>query len=99
MGMDNDNIILTSPVLDQTQAVFAPSGGQGLPGGAFAGTRVVTIPKLVVYNGTALALSSGPFVYPSSTVLGLGAVNLADDTNTGTLTGCSDTQYPFNRIR
>jgi hypothetical protein len=97
MGFDNDNIILISPVLDQTQAVFAPSGGQGLPGGAFAGTRVVTIPKLVVYNGTALALSQGPFVYPSATVLGLGAVNLADDIFTGTLTGCSNTSFPSNQ--
>ena len=96
MGMDNDNIILVAPVLDQTQTVFAPSGGQGLPGGAFAGTRVITVPKLVVYNGTALSLSSGPFVFPSSTVLGLGAVNLADDIFTGTLTGCSNTSFPSN---
>ncbi len=77
MGFDNDNIILTAPVLDMTQA------GPGIQGtlptvsgallGPYAGTRVVTVPKLVVYNGTTLA----------------GTANLADDTATGTLTGCS----------
>ena len=88
MGIDNDNIILTSPVLDQTQTLFAPEGA-GLPGGAFAGTRVTTVPKMVVYNGTSLTLSFGPFTFPGN-VTTLGAVNLYDDIWTGTLTGCAN---------
>ena len=100
MGLDNDNIILVSPVLDQTQTTFASNPDcagiptcAGLPGGAFAGTRVTTVPKLVVYNGTGLGLSQGPFGYPvtpagGTPVTSLGAVNLADDIFTGTLTGC-----------
>ena len=95
-GVDNDNIILTSPVLDQTQTVFASSGGAGLPGGAFAGTRVTTVPKLVVYNGNPLTPSQGPFGFPitpsgGTPVTSLGAINLFDDINTGTLTGCPNT--------
>ena len=79
MGLDNDNIILTAPVLDQTQ----PGGGaiQGqlptLPGqvmGPYAGTRVVSVPKLAVYNAASALTSS---------------LNLADSTGTGTLTGCT----------
>jgi hypothetical protein len=90
MGIDNDNIILTAPVLDQTQTVFGPSGGAGLPGGAYAGTRVTTVPKLVVYNGTALALSAGPFSLGGAVpLITLGAVNLSDDTATGTLVGAT----------
>ena len=85
-GLDNDNIILTAPVLDQTQTVFGPSGGAGLPGGAYAGTRVTTVPKLVVYNGSPLPLSGGGS-FPPSFGVGLGAVNLADSFLTGTLTG------------
>jgi len=85
MGMDNDNIILTAPVLDQSQAPFPPSSSpaasaagvqQQLPGGPYAGTRVVTLPKMAVYNGAAPALTGGANAY-----------NLADDTATGTLTG------------
>jgi hypothetical protein len=93
-GIDNDNIILTAPVLDQTQTVFGSSGSiaapQFLPGGAYAGTRVVTVPKLVVYNGTFLALTGGPSYISALTAFGngIGAVNLYDDPNTGTLTGC-----------
>jgi hypothetical protein len=91
MGIDNDNIILTAPVLDQTQTVFGPSGGAGLPGGAYAGTRVTTVPKMIVYNGTTLALSAGPFpgLGGSTPIVTLGAVNLADDRATGTLVGAS----------
>jgi len=93
-GLDNDNIILTAPVLDQTQTVFGPSGSmaspQFLPGGAYAGTRITTVPKLVVYNGTSLPLTGGPSFIAALVNFGngLGAVNLYDDTNTGTLTGC-----------
>ena len=47
------------------------------PGGPYAGTRVVTVPKMIVYNGAALSLF---------TTTG-GALNLSDDTATGTLTG------------
>jgi hypothetical protein len=81
MGLDNDNIILTAPVLDQTQ----PGGGaiQGqlptLAGqimGPYAGTRVVSVPKLAVYNAVSALTTS---------------VNLADSTGTGTLTGCTTT--------
>jgi len=85
-GLDNDNIILTAPVLDQTQTVFGPSGGAGLPGGAYAGTRVTTVPKLVVYNGSPLPLSGGGG-FPPAFGVGLGAINLADSGFTGTLTG------------
>ena len=91
MGLDNDNIILLAPVLDQTQVITGPSGGAGLPGGAFAGTRVTTVPKLLVYNGISLPLIAGPYAYPGnvSTSPGIGAINLYDDVWTGTLTGCS----------
>jgi len=91
-GLDNDNIILTAPVLDQTQTVFPAAGGAGLPGGAYAGTRVTTVPKLIVYNGTSLPLTGGtPFVTLLTTGfgVGIGAVNLADDIFTGTLVGAS----------
>lgn len=90
-GLDNDNIILTAPVLDQTQAPFPnqPAGqptGPGLPGGAYAGTRVVSVPKLYVYNGVTLPLAFNAAVP--------GAVNLADNTATGTLTATTGNPAP-----
>jgi len=96
MGLDNDNIILIAPVLDQTQTTFASNANcagvptcAGLPGGAFAGTRVVTVPKLIAYNGTGMLYTPGPYTYPGTVNSpGIGAVNLADDIWTGTLTGC-----------
>jgi hypothetical protein len=83
-GIDNDNIILTSAVLDQA---FAPNEGNfpsiGTPGqGAYAGTRVTTIPKLAVYNGFQPNLVQPPACLPSTCQ----AINLADDSATGTLT-------------
>ena len=47
MGLDNDNIILTAPVLD---SAFSPSEGTlpitpGQRIGPYAGTRVVTLPS------------------------------------------------------
>ncbi len=90
MGLDNDNIILTAPVLDGTQ----PSGGAfegtlptvaGQIMGPYAGTRVVTVPKLVVYNGTSLPTAQPPGCAPGA----CGAVNLSDDTATGTVTACT----------
>ena len=88
-GIDNDNIILTAPVLDQ-----AFSGNEGnfpsAPGqfqGPYAGTRVTTVAKIAVYNGTALNLSQpGPGGCTSDTPIDCQAVNLSDDTATGTLT-------------
>jgi len=123
LGLDNDNIILTAPVLDMSQAPFSSTGSSGagpyedafgpiptttpagafpatgtpttdneitlvpfnppvqnlpqLPAGPYAGTRVVTVPKMIVYNGATLAYGAGSG----------GALNLADDTATGTLTG------------
>src|SRR5215467_12952719 len=65
MGLDNDNIVLTAPVLDVSQEVGPATLAPGctstaaagcapiLPGGPYAGTRVVTVPKVVVYNGVA----------------------------------------------
>jgi len=93
-GIDNDNLILTAPVLDQTQTVFGASGSiaspQFLPGGAYAGTRVTTVPKMIVYNGTQLPISGGASFGAALTAggNGFGAVNLYDDSMTGTLTGC-----------
>ena len=98
IGLDNDNIILTAPVLDVSQEVgptalnptctnTATLGcGPVLPGGPFAGTRVVTVPKVVVYNG--VALGGNPTNIGST---GTGLVNLSDDTLTGTLTGQANT--------
>jgi hypothetical protein len=121
IGLDNDNILLTAPVLDMSQAPFSTTGSGGagpfedyfgnipgpaatypnpgtpttsneitllpiivgvqnlpqFPAGPYAGTRVVTVPKMIVYNGATLAL------FPTAG----GALNLSDDTATGTLTG------------
>jgi len=104
LGLDNDNIILTAPVLDMSQAPFGPfvdlfgnvapgtptqdteleltqivpiENLPQFPGGPYAGTRVVTVPKMIVYNGAVLSL------FPTTG----GALNLSDDTATGTLTG------------
>lgn len=88
MGLDNDNIILTAPVLD---SAFAPSEntlpitpGQQL--GPYAGTRVVTLAKMIVYNGGALNLTSQPPACDNNSPIDCTAVNLADNTVTGTLT-------------
>jgi len=84
IGLDNDNIIMTAPVLDMSFAPLVPvivptavPNMMQLPGGPYAGTRVVSIAKLYVYNGTGGSDSAAP----SS------AYNLTDDTQTGTLTG------------
>ena len=88
-GIDNDNIILTAPVLDQA---FAANEGSfpslNTPNqGRYAGTRVTTIAKIQVYNGTSLNLTQpGPGGCTSDTPIDCHAVNLSDDTATGTLT-------------
>src|SRR5215471_2132196 len=93
-GLDNDNIILTAPVLDVSLEIgpvpltpgclsTATMGcGPVLPGGPYAGTRVVTVPKVVVFNG--VALGGDPRNIAGT---GTGLVNLSDDSATGTLTG------------
>jgi len=103
-GLDNDNIILTAPVLDVSQETNPAALAAGctnttaagcaptFPGGPYAGTRVVTVPKVVVYNGVALG---GDPTSISGT--GTGLVNLADDFATVTLTAttfgpCCSTQ-------
>jgi hypothetical protein len=86
-GIDNDNIILTAPVLDQ--AFAANEGGfPSAPGqsqGPYAGTRVTTIAKLAVYNGITLVLDQPP-VCTSANPVSCMAINLADNAATGTLT-------------
>jgi hypothetical protein len=100
-GLDNDNIILTAPVLDVSQEPNPTSINPGcvitaaagcvpiLPGGPYAGTRVVTVPKVVVYNGVALG---GDPRNISGT--GTGLVNLSDDSLTGTLTALLSVGVP-----
>jgi hypothetical protein len=93
-GLDNDNIILTSAVLDQA---FSPNEGNfpaiGTPGqGPYAGTRVVTVPKLAVYNGFQPNLAQPPGCLPATCQ----AVNLADDSATGTLSVIT-TQIAFGQ--
>jgi len=106
-GLDNDNIILTAPVLDVSQEIAPAALRPGctntaaagcapiLPGGPYAGTRVVTVPKVVVYNGVALG---GDPTNISGT--GTGLRNLSDDNATVTLTAlppalcCSTTPAP-----
>jgi hypothetical protein len=88
-GLDNDNIILTAPVLDQA---YAPNEGSfpsaNTPNqGPYAGTRVTSIAKIVVYNGTALNFSQpGPGGCTSDAPIDCQAVNLSDNVATGTLT-------------
>jgi len=89
MGIDNDNIILTAPVLDQAfspnEGAFPSAAGQNQ--GPYAGTRVTTIAKLVVYNGTGLNFGQpGPGGCTGDTPVDCNAVNLSDNTATGTLT-------------
>ncbi len=92
MGIDNDNIILTAPVLDMA---FAPNEGafpsaNGQVQGRYAGTRVTTIAKIQVYNGLKLNLTQpGPGGCTSDSPIDCHAVNLADNTATGTLTAVS----------
>jgi hypothetical protein len=92
LGLDNDNIILAAPVLDGSQAPFPnPTlNAPQLPGGPYAGTRVVTVPKMVVYNGTALPLVAANVCAPN----GCGAINLSDNTATGTLTATTGNPAP-----
>jgi len=86
MGLDNDNITLIAPVLD---SAFAPSEGTlpitpGQRLGPYAGTRVLTLSKLAVYQGTAVNLATQP---PTcDTDFSCTAVNLSDNVVTGTLT-------------
>jgi hypothetical protein len=91
MGLDNDNIILTAPVLDQA---FAQNEGNFPTGpcasastscqGPYAGTRVTTIAKIQVYNAFALNLSQPPSCL-GDTPIDCQAVNLSDNVATGTL--------------
>ncbi len=99
MGIDNDNIILTAPVLDQAFSLnegnFPSAAGQNQ--GPYAGTRVTTIAKIVVYNGTSLNFSQpGPGGCTSDTPIDCQAVNLSDDAATGTLTEIA-TQIAFGQ--
>lgn len=87
MGLDNDNIILTAPVLD---SAFSPSEGTlpitpGQRIGPYAGTRVVTLAKLIVYNGGALNFTTQPPACDGNSPIDCTAINLADNTVTGTL--------------
>src|SRR5579871_5687599 len=95
-GLDNDNIILTAPVLDMAFAAnegnFPSAAGQSQ--GPYAGTRVTTIDKRTVYNGKAL-VADQPGPTPTNPAnanclaanpISCNAVNLADDSATGTLT-------------
>src|ERR1022692_4231628 len=86
-GIDNDNIILTAPVLDQAfsqnEGSFPSAAGQNQ--GPYAGTRVTTLAKIVLYNGAQPNLSQPPSCV-GDTVPDCQAVNLSDDTATGTLT-------------
>jgi hypothetical protein len=95
MGLDNDNIILTAPVLDQMgssqEGTLVGQNGNGGNGGPYVGTRVVSISKAFVYNGTALNLTTQPpaCVTASGGVASANtcsAVNLSDNLRTGTLT-------------
>src|SRR5579871_250220 len=87
-GIDNDNIILTAPVLDMAYSAnegrFPSAGGQNQ--GPYAGTRVTTVAKIAVYNGSKLNLSQpGPGGCTSDTPIDCQAVNLSDNVATGTL--------------
>ena len=98
MGIDNDNIILTASVLDQS---FAPNEHNfpSVPGqfqGPYAGTRTVAISKFVVYNGTSLSLVQPPACVGDSPIDCM-AVNLSDNVITGTITaksGCLTASAP-----
>lgn len=98
MGIDHDNITLVAPVVDQmnnnapegTLPSFSGTGADNLPFslGPYAGTRVVTVPKLYLYNAIAPPTTQPPACEPG----GCGAVNLSDNIATGTLTevaGCN----------
>jgi hypothetical protein len=98
MGIDNDNIILTASVLDQSFATnehnFPSVPGQSQ--GPYAGTRTVSISKFVVYNGTSLSLVQPPACTGDSPIDCM-AVNLADNVITGTITaksGCTTASAP-----
>ena len=90
LGDDNDNIILTAPVLDQSQSPSVGGAYPQPPGGPYAGTRVVTLPKLVVYNASSMPTAVPPGCAPN----GCGAINLSDDTATGTLVGTTGNPVP-----
>ena len=100
MGLDNDNITLIAPVLDQDQDGCTAAGCNNTPEGSlptfsgtgansaaftlgpYAGTRVVTVPKLDIYNGLGVPTVQPPTCDPAT----CGAVNLSDNVVTGTLT-------------
>jgi hypothetical protein len=97
IGFDNDNIIITAAVLDlmgattPTGAVGSGEGtlqtAAGSSNGPYAGTRVVTFPKMVAYNGFgqgAINSAQPPTCSDANTCI---AVNLSDDLNTGTIVG------------
>src|SRR5262249_45439959 len=110
-GLDNDNIILTAPVLDVSQETGPTALRPGctnttaagcapvLPGGPYAGTRVVTVPKVGVYDGGALG---GDPTNIGGT--GTGLRTLSDDnatvtlSTTPTLTCCSTVTAPVPPI-
>jgi len=102
MGFDNDNLILALPVLDQafngtalgapgtvTEGTLATSSGQSQ--GVYAGTRVITVPKLMLYNGTAFSTTDQPPACTTANPISCLAVNLADNVFTGTLTAVPGT--------
>jgi len=98
MGLDNDNILLTASVLDSAfstnEGNFPSVAGQNQ--GPYAGTRAVSIAKLVVYNGTALTFNQPP-ACTGNTPIDCMAVNLADNVVTGTITtraGCATSVAP-----
>jgi len=57
MGLDNDNIVLVAPVLDQSQTTQPQPTGL-TQGGPYAGTRVVVVPKLYVYNNVTATVTN-----------------------------------------
>jgi hypothetical protein len=88
MGFDNDNLILTAPVLDQAfsaiEGTLPIAAGQAI--GPYAGTRVVTVAKLMLYNGTAFSTIDQPPTCTTANPVSCLAINLADNVFTGTLT-------------
>ena len=98
MGLDNDNIILTAPVLDEAfspaegSLPIQPSSSGASALGPYAGTRVVTLAKMIVYNAGNLNLASQPPACDGDSPIDCTAINLSDNVVTGTLTevpGCT----------
>jgi len=93
-GLDNDNIILTAPVLDATQQVVTGTAITNF--GPFAGTRVAAVPKLNVFNGTTTAgqvnLSDDN---ATGTLTGVPSnAAIVAGTTLPTVTGCCNTAAP-----